>query len=117
MITFSEITTEHLNYTSQITETLHPLPLFKKYLKYGYLPFFKICNEKEYLVKLFQIISTVVDTDLAYIEGYNAGTAYKIKKLLGVLSESVPFKPNIAALARKLDASRDSGVCPKTRRF
>jgi predicted AAA+ superfamily ATPase len=31
-----------------------------------------------------------------------------VKKLLGVLAESVPFKPNIAALARKLDASRDS---------
>ena len=29
---------------------------------------------------------------------------------LKVIAESVPFKPNIAALARKLDLSRDS-VC------
>jgi hypothetical protein len=27
---------------------------------------------------------------------------------LAVIAESVPFKPNIAALARKLDLSRDS---------
>ena len=27
---------------------------------------------------------------------------------MGVIAESVPFKPNIAALARKLDLSRDS---------
>ncbi len=30
------------------------------------------------------------------------------KKLLAVIAESVPFKPNIAALSRKLDLSRDS---------
>ncbi len=47
-------------------------------------------------------------SDLAYIVSYNSGTAIKVKKLLGVIAESVPFKPNIAALARKLDLSRDS---------
>ena len=53
-------------------------------------------------------INTIVDTDLSYIAGYNTGTANKVKKLLAVIAESVPFKPNIAALARKLDISRDS---------
>ena len=50
----------------------------------------------------------IVETDLAYIAGYNTGTATKVKKLLGVIAESVPFKPIIAALSRKLDLSRDS---------
>jgi predicted AAA+ superfamily ATPase len=59
-------------------------------------------------MKLDQIINTVLDTDLAYTEGYNAGTAFKLKKLLAVVAEAVPFKPNIAGLARKLDLSRDS---------
>lgn len=47
-------------------------------------------------------------TDLAFIQGYSQGTAFKVKKLLGVLAESVPFKPNISALARKLDVSRET---------
>jgi predicted AAA+ superfamily ATPase len=59
-------------------------------------------------MKLKQVINTIVDIDLAYIASYNSGTAIKVKKLLGVIAESVPFKPNIAALARKLDLSRDS---------
>jgi predicted AAA+ superfamily ATPase len=59
-------------------------------------------------MKLNQVINTIVDSDLAYIASYNSGTAVKVKKLLGVIAESVPFKPNIAALARKLDLSRDS---------
>jgi uncharacterized protein len=57
---------------------------------------------------LNHIINTIVDTDLAYIAVYNSGTANKVKKLLGVIAESVPFKPNIAALSGKPDISRDS---------
>jgi hypothetical protein len=60
------------------------------------------------LISLKQVINTIVDIDLAYIASYNSGTAVKVKKLLGVIAESVPFKPNIASLARKLDLSRDS---------
>jgi predicted AAA+ superfamily ATPase len=73
----------------------------------GYLPIIAE-GEDSYLLKINQIINTIVEMDLAYIAGYNSGTATKIKKLLGVISESVPFKPNIAALSRKLDLSRDS---------
>jgi len=83
------------------------LPAFRKYLTLGYLPIIGE-GEDNYLVKLKQIINTIVDVDLAYISSYNSGTAVKVKKLLGVIAESVPFKPNIAALARKLDLSRDS---------
>lgn len=109
---FSSVTIEEIkNYNSDlsyaITENFRPLPEFKKYMKLGYLPFFKE-DESGYFIKLEQIVNTVVDSDLAYIAGYNAGTASKIKKLLGVIAESVPFKPNIASIARKLELSRDS---------
>jgi len=43
-----------------------------------------------------------------YIAANNAGTTIKVKKLLGVIEESIPFKPNIAELAIKLDLSMDS---------
>lgn len=109
---FSSVTIEDIkNYNSDlsyaITENFRPLPEFKKYMKLGYLPFFKE-DESGYFIKLEQIVNTIVDSDLAYIAGYNAGTALKIKKLLGVIAESVPFKPNIASIARKLELSRDS---------
>lgn len=94
--------------TQRVTAKIHPLPLFKKYLRYGYLPLFLEGAPEDVPLRLSQIINTIIETDLGYIEDYNAGTAFKVKKLLGVLAESVPFKPNIAALARKLDVSRDS---------
>jgi predicted AAA+ superfamily ATPase len=106
-VTIEDIKNNHLNLSRMITENFRPLPAFLKYLKTGYLPII-VEGEGTYLMKFNQVINTIVDTDLAYIASYNSGTAVKVKKLLGVIAESAPFKPNIAALARKLDLSRDS---------
>jgi len=106
-VTFEDIYKNHLDLSRTIVERLRPLPAFRKYTELGYLPIF-LEGEDSYYLKLNQVINTIVDTDLAYISAYNSGTAAKVKKLLAVIAESVPFKPNIAALSRKLDLSRDS---------
>jgi len=105
-ISLTDIRDRHREISQDITGKFRPLPAFLKYLKSGYLPIFTE-GENEYLPKLAQIINTVVDIDLAYIASYNAGTAVKVKKLLGVIAESAPFKPNISALSSKLDIARD----------
>ncbi len=107
-ITFNDLVHGHRSHAGTVSERLHPLPLFRKYLVHGYLPLFLESAREDIPVRLSKIINTVLESDLAFIENYGAGTAYKVKKLLGVLAESAPFKPNIAALARKLDVSRDS---------
>lgn len=106
-ITIDEIIDDHKNISRKITDGFRPLPAFQRYLQVGYLPIIAE-GEDSYLLKINQVINTIVETDLAYIAGYNTGTATKVKKLLGVIAESVPFKPNISALSRKLDLSRDS---------
>lgn len=106
-ISLKDVPANHRSFSQHVLEKLQPLPSFRKYLQNGYLPIIAE-GEDEYLLRLEQIVNAIVDTDLAYIASYNAGTAIKVKKLLGVIAESVPFKPNIAALARKLDMSRDS---------
>lgn len=105
-VSLQEIHDRHREISQEVASVIRPLPLFAKYLKSGYLPFFTE-GENEYLPKLEQIINTVIDTDLAYIASYNAGTAVKVKKLLGVVAESAPFKPNISALSNKLGIPRD----------
>lgn len=106
-VKIEDIIQDHRNLSRKITDGFRLLPAFQKYLQVGYLPIIAE-GEESYLLKINQIINTIVDTDLAYIATYNTGTATKVKKLLGVIAESVPFKPNIAALSRKLDLSRDS---------
>lgn len=102
-----DIRLKHREIAVSILEKMQPLPLFNKYLQIGYLPII-VEGEAEYLPKLEQVINAIVDTDLAYIASYNAGTAVKVKRLLGVIAESAPFKPNISALARKMEINRES---------
>lgn len=94
--------------TEEILNELKPLPFYKKYLLTGYFPFSKEDSQAEFSIKLNQIINTVLESDLAIIEGYTAGNVINLKKLLGVLSESVPFTPNISSLAGKLKLGRDT---------
>lgn len=97
----------HLSLAREIHSSFHPLPYFKEYLSTGYLPIILEHNKEDYLLKLNQVINTAIDTDLAYIEGYGAGSARKVKQLLGALAESVPFKPNISSLSKRIGVSRD----------
>lgn len=107
--TINAVQTNHRALANEILNQIpHPLPWFKKYLQTGYFPF--SINEKEESTykKLNQVMNTIIETDLATIEGFDIKTVFKIKKLLGVIAESVPFKPNVSALSRKLDVSRDT---------
>jgi len=92
---------------SEVISKIKPLPEFKSYVRSGYFPFKRMETEHSYSTKLNQIINTVLESDLSAIESYTAGNVVKIKRLLGVISESVPFTPNISALAAKMKMSRD----------
>lgn len=84
------------------------LKLFQKYLKVGYFPMIADYSSEQIPIYLNQIINTTIDVDLTILREYTSSTTQKIKKLVGVIAESVPFKPNISSLAHKLNASRDS---------
>jgi uncharacterized protein len=103
-----DILTHPTDALHQLPKTWKPLPLFRQYLKFGYFPFSKTEEEGDFLIKLAQVINTVLESDLASIEGYSAGNVVQIKKLLGVVAESVPFTPNISALAGKMKMGRDT---------
>lgn len=106
-IGFEELLTGHQSFSREITQDFRPIPSLRRYLQMGYLPIIAE-GEETYLLKLNQIINAIVETDLAYIASYHTGTAVKVKKLLGVIAESAPFKPNISALSAKLDISREN---------
>ena len=105
---FDEMLRNPQDLQDEVLQQIRPLAHLKHYLQYGYLPIYEPGSQAEYLMKLQQVIRITIETDLAWVAGINAGTAQKVKKLLGVMAASVPFKPNITELARKIDASRDS---------
>jgi predicted AAA+ superfamily ATPase len=107
-VSLQQLLTDANESIRQIPASWKVLPLFREYLKVGYFPFSKTEEAGDFMVKLNQVINTVLESDLAGIEGYTAGNIIQIKKLLGVIAESVPFTPNISSLAGKLKMGRDT---------
>ena len=84
----------------------HPLPLFKDYLRRGYYPFGN--NDAMFLHRLNQVIIQTLESDIPIYANMNVSTGKKLGKLLKIISQSVPFKPNFTKIAGMLEASRNS---------
>lgn len=89
----------------KLTAIKHPLPLFKDYLQNGYYPF---SQEDEFAIRLGQIIVQTLETDIPQYANLTVGTSRKLKRLLAIIAESVPFKPNFSKIAQLLNVSRSS---------
>lgn len=81
------------------------IPLFKKYLDYGYYPYsITMDNKDDFYKTLQQSLNTTIESDLLSIYPNLSGVSItKIKKLLSSIMSSVPFKPNYSDLQKILD--------------
>lgn len=93
--------TSHQADTSMIT---HPLALFRQYLHTGYYPF---SRERSFERRLRGVITQTLEVDIPFFSHMNASTGHKLKRLLTIINESAPFKPNFTKIATLLDVSRN----------
>jgi len=97
---------DHSAIAGQIQKELKsPLKYIKEYFSYGAYPFF-IEGENDYFMRINQLINVIIDYDLPEAKAIEVSTLAKLKKLLYIISTSVPFKPNISKLAEQVDTSR-----------
>jgi uncharacterized protein len=94
-----------VNNEVKLKNITHPLPLFNDYLKRGYYPF---GLENEMSLRLGQIIVQTLETDIPQYANLNVGTSRKLKRLLSIIAESVPFKPNFTKISEIINVSRNS---------
>ena len=106
-VALEDLLHNHLPLASQVNEKVKPIPLFQQYLKQGYYPYYKE-DDEIYLEKLLRTINVVLDTDLPSVENIEIHTIKKIKQLLLIIAQRVPFSPNIKELASLLEVSRKS---------
>lgn len=94
-----------INNEVKLENIQHPLPLFNDYLKRGYYPF---GIENEINLRLGQIIVQTLESDIPQYANLNVGTSRKLKRLLSIIAESVPFKPNFSKISEMIGVSRNS---------
>lgn len=83
----------------------HPLPYFEEYLQRGYYPF---GSDPEFGILLSQIVNLTLEVDIPQYANMSPATVKKMKRLLSVISRSVPFKPVMDQLAGELGVSRNT---------
>ena len=82
----------------------HPLPLFHDYLRRGYYPFGR---DAAYDIELQQVVAQTMESDIPLYLNTNVSVGRKLKQLLMVVAESVPFKPVMQKLAEVTGISRN----------
>lgn len=93
-----------LSHEVSIPEIQHPLPLFSEYLQKGYYPF---SDDPEFEMLLSQTVTQTMEVDISQYANMNPSTGRKLKKLLAIIAESVPFKPVMDSLSAVVGVSRN----------
>lgn len=96
---------EILDGKAHIEGMLHPLPAFREYLSEGYYPF---AIEGDFPLRMQNVITKTIESDIAQYAELKATTAKKLKKMLAVISGLAPYKPNADNLALEIGSSRNS---------
>ncbi|MCF6307808.1 MAG: AAA family ATPase [Flavobacteriaceae bacterium] len=78
----------------------NPLHFFDDYLNYGYYPFYKE-NKQVFHQKLSEVIVTILEVDITQFAAIKTSNIIYLKKLLQIISRSVPFKPNMNSLSQR----------------
>jgi predicted AAA+ superfamily ATPase len=100
---------DHRTIASEIASQIKILPELRKYIEYGYYPYYKE-NISTYPIQIEQSVNKTLKEDLPAIETIEYATILKIKKLLGTIAEMVPFTPNITHLSAAMEIGRHALV-------
>lgn len=108
-IDLGELKRSHRKIAADICREVKILPLFKRYLKHGYYPFYKK-SPLHFTDRLVEVVNTVLTVDLPAVEGVTPPTVRKARKMLMVLAKDCPQQPNMSALYRELETERNMGI-------
>lgn len=81
-----------------------PLQHFADYLQRGYYPF----ADGDIGQYIQQVVNATIDTDIPQYADLSISTARKLKRLLAIIAQSAPFKPNMTQIGGQLEISRNN---------
>lgn len=106
-VTLEELLSNHVPIAMDIVSKTKVLVAFDTYLHTGVYPFYRDAG-KDFLVRLKEVVDTVIESDLPAVEIITYDTVDKCKKLLMIIAENVPLQPNVDKLATSLGTTRDT---------
>jgi predicted AAA+ superfamily ATPase len=104
-LSLNETLKNHEKLAFEISKTVKPLAYFDQYLRIGYFPFYQ-GDETLYQKRIQEILNMIIEIELPTLRKTDYSIVSKIKQLLYIISQSVPFKPNVTKLSAKINTTR-----------
>lgn len=108
-IPLEELLRDHVARAIAITARTKVAAHFEAYLHHGYYPFYKEAGD-DYLARLREVVGVVIENDLPAVEPMSFDTLQKTKRLLMIISQNVPFVPNMSELWKQLATNNELGL-------
>lgn len=92
-----------------VISSCHPLEYFKDYLKHGYYPFY-LEGSRSYYIRIEQAVSYTLEVELPELRLVDISGVIKLKKLMNIISDQVPFELDASKLSRAIGSTRETVV-------
>lgn len=109
VINLGDILNDQVAVEQDILSQVRPLKHLGSYLKNGYYPFFMEVPSL-YYSRLEEVINMTIEIELPLLRKVEISAIPKLKKLLQIIAESVPFVPNISKLSERTGLNRNTVI-------
>ena len=109
VLELDDLLARHSEIAMEICGNTTILPLFEKYLRFGYYPFYREVK-RGFDLRLQETVNRVLESDYPILEPITISTLQKTKRMLQVLAESVPQTPNLGELCEQLETDRNQAL-------
>ena len=106
-VSLPDILEKQKDISDEILTKVKPLQFFSDYLRHGYYPFFSE-GIARFSYRLEEIVNMILEIELPLMRNVEPAYIFKIKQLLQIVSESVPFIPNIENLSKRIVIHRNT---------
>ena len=104
-LTLDELLAAPNAYCTYVKSQCHPLEFFSQYLKAGYYPVYYE-GKRIYQSRVESVINYIIDAELTSHRSLEVGNSRKVKALLQILSQIVPYEVDIAKLSKSIGIQR-----------
>ena len=107
IVSFEDIISNHIGLAQKLNSKIKPLQYFDNYLRSGYYPFFQEAP-RLYFQRLEEVINLILEIELPLLRKVDIAYVNKLKQLLQIIAQSVPFMPNISKLSERIGINRNT---------
>lgn len=93
------------SFCAEIKKKCAPLEYFKKYLSEGYYPYF-FESRSTYPIQVENVVDYIVNNELPSQRGLEVGNTRKVKALMKIISQMVPFEVDTAKISKSIGIQR-----------